>query len=336
MAFAYTTNILLATAPAATLFFAIKSLLKSVGWSVTASSDGATYSMEGDLITHEGGGAGGLNNARAWFVLRQPGAVGGHTRELCFQRGTTDTQGRLKYAVASAFSGGTPSATTVPTADDQELVFGGGTDGSPTFSGVASAYSIHHLVAQDAAPWGWVGFGYTRDSRVPTGLYGMDAVTVVGDPDPFVLLTGAASYLRYDGSAPTSAASSLSDVSSPKALAWGFHGTAAGAFARVEVPLFAHTSGSPTITAFSNSQYTAVHPVSGADLIEPIVYRRIYGQTSPVGFYKGVSQFLHRRAPGRTTADTVLVDGASGFTRGIVVGDLLLPFHPTDVPVVTF
>ena len=134
--------------------FIFKQTLKAAGWTVPSSSDGLTYNASGDQITTSGTGAGGLQNTRSWFRLRDPGG----RRELCIQYASISgsLQWRVKFSEVSRFTGGSPSATVTPTAADERVVWGGGTDASPTGSYIWSSISARVHVIANSTPIGGV------------------------------------------------------------------------------------------------------------------------------------------------------------------------------------
>lgn len=147
MAFVYSANLLPTTTAGA--FYALKTILRSVGWVVAASSDGTAYSANSDVITKGTGGSGGLANASAWFVVRSPFGNGA----FCMQRGASNDAWRLKYSPAAGFvTGG--DATHTPSGADEIAFRGGGTDSSPTFEasifGATEGGQRVHLAAGDA------------------------------------------------------------------------------------------------------------------------------------------------------------------------------------------
>lgn len=110
-----------------------KEYLKTVGWIVSKSSDGTTYNASGDIINSGASGGAGLANSRAWMVLTSP-SIDGYQRQLCIQKSTSgNLNWRIKYSFSAGFSGGSPSATQTPSATDEQILLGGGTDASPTF-----------------------------------------------------------------------------------------------------------------------------------------------------------------------------------------------------------
>lgn len=140
----------------ANVFFKLKTVLKAAGWTVPSSSDGTTYNSSGDQITTNVAGAGGMNNNRAWFVIREPGG----RREWCFQQVVASNY-RVKYSALAKFSGGSPSATQVPQASDEQVLLGAGTNASPSGAGTLLAGNTRvHIVANSTPiggvyPWLW-------------------------------------------------------------------------------------------------------------------------------------------------------------------------------------
>lgn len=133
-------------ATGAEAMYNLKELLKSAGWSVKSSSDGTTYNSTGDQITSGSTGANGMANNSAWFRIQCP-TMGGVTRELCFQRGTTNLLWKAKYSYSAGFTGGSPGATRVPSATDEKTYLGGGTDAAPTFNTLFSTDATYRTVA---------------------------------------------------------------------------------------------------------------------------------------------------------------------------------------------
>lgn len=176
----------------------IKEELKTAGWTVPMSSDGTTYNSGGDQISSGGSGANGMDNASAWFRIQDPGG----TRELTFQRNSstganTSRSFRIKYSYSAKFTGGSPGATQTPSATDEQLVIGAGTDAAPTFVQWQSATDgsyWQNVGADNAAEYGWynfcvaTGLGYTTKG----GGFMFDPIvngsgTPATDPDPLVI-----------------------------------------------------------------------------------------------------------------------------------------------------
>lgn len=139
-------------AGAAAWLLAFKTVAVAAGWTVPRSSDGTTYNATGDQITTANTGAGGMQNTGAWFILREPGG----RREWCWQyaNGATQLNVRVKYSPLARFTGGTPGAVRVPSATDEQLMFGGGTDASPTYAGISNAPSGRYHIVFNSTPIG--------------------------------------------------------------------------------------------------------------------------------------------------------------------------------------
>jgi hypothetical protein len=151
----------LVSAGAGGLYY-IKETLKAAGWAVVSSSDGTTYSAVGDVITTFATGAGGMDNPYAWFRIQDPGGL----RELVFQRATfgalIGNSWRVKYSASAKFTGGAPAATVVPSATDEQLLCGSGTDGAPGFTSILATGDSYymHCVAQSTPENGVYGFWF--------------------------------------------------------------------------------------------------------------------------------------------------------------------------------
>lgn len=176
-----------ATAPIAV--FQLLTMWLAAGCTVTKSGDGlAAFSNSGNVLTSGGTGAGGLGNARAWFVV-----AWGDGEEWCIQRGATaDQYWRIKVARASSFTGGAPSATLVPTAPDEVLLANnvGGTDASPGGLILFQTNGSYYLSAgiDTASPRRmWVECYAVAGSALNTWLWRDVLVpTEATDADPYV------------------------------------------------------------------------------------------------------------------------------------------------------
>jgi hypothetical protein len=135
------------------IFFAMRGVLLSAGWTSVADSDGLTYSAAGTQITHSSTGAGGFQNARAWMRLRDPSG----RREIVLQNiviGALNGTGswRMKVSEFSRFTGGSPAATVTPAASDEQVLVGGGSDASPTGANWGGAATLRvHIVAENVS-----------------------------------------------------------------------------------------------------------------------------------------------------------------------------------------
>lgn len=132
MAFTYDLNVI--TDHAAQTPFSLKEKLKSVaGWVVVESGDGTGGTFSGlgggDVITtwHSTTSttvANSINNRDAWFRIQDPNGQ----REFLYQTGSSwgnSTNCEVYYSASAGFTGGTPNASTRPTASDEGHVGGG-------------------------------------------------------------------------------------------------------------------------------------------------------------------------------------------------------------------
>lgn len=169
-------------------------MLAAAGWTYRASGDGlAGYNATGKVFTGTGTGALGWNNNRAWARLQDPGGK----REIVLQHNATGAL-RFKYSAVAKFTGGAPNATTVPSATDERVLWGAGTDASPAPSayfgaGNASSTVKHQGAAMAAAPYGfWWAAANTGGGTMSSGLMLDPVNSVPEDPDPVVWHIAAA------------------------------------------------------------------------------------------------------------------------------------------------
>lgn len=143
-----------------------------------------------------------ISNNRAWFILRQPNS----TREFCFQTSSTRDYWRIKYSF-SGFSSGSPSATQTPSASDEQILFGGGTDSSPTTSKLfplTEGNFIFNSCADDDG-YSFYFFAYSkgnlRSTSAITTLFIFDNLKQgsrnQNDADPSIMYIGNSGTLNY-------------------------------------------------------------------------------------------------------------------------------------------
>ena len=329
--------------------YRFKEVLKSAGWVVTQSSDGTTYNAAGDQISSEAAGAGGMANNSAWYEITD--SKGG--REFSVQRGTTNEAWRIKYSALDKFSGGTPGATQVGAAGDEELLHGTGTDASPTFATLfgSSGTFVWHVIAQsvEVGPAGneafpfWAfgtasGSGEIRttifcEAMDPSSyppLVGTRAAPTTGDPDPVVLevaydVSGGGLMLLSQGGTN---GWSDTNASNRKKYWYQMNGTNGGTQAFVQ----AHGGGtvfgdnSPAVTFSRN---LATNPYDGSDqLMQFWIGRAGGGYATQLGL-KGLPMYLRSRTiSGRAYPDTVNL----ATDAYVYVEDILVPWEDTTVP----
>lgn len=101
-------------------------------------------------------------------------------RQLTLQRGSDNTQWRIKYSARAKFTGGTPSATQTPSATDEQIILGGGTDASPTFGTLLPVDASYRMQAAFYDTGGLIpGFylvTYPLGNPTPNACFLLDAL----------------------------------------------------------------------------------------------------------------------------------------------------------------
>lgn len=96
-------------------------------WTIPFSSDGYSSQGAGNHFTSDTTGIGGFGNPNAWCVFNN--IIDGQIYQFCIQ--TDGYVGfRIKYSKVG-FTGGT--LTQSASASDETVIFGGGTNASPTY-----------------------------------------------------------------------------------------------------------------------------------------------------------------------------------------------------------
>lgn len=326
MANLFKTNL---TGTGSLMIYELKELLKLAGWTVTQSGDATTYDDDGDVITGPGGGAGGMANTRAWFVARMPGT----TRELCFQRGTTDLLWRIKYSWNAGFSGGSPSADTVPSASDEEVLHGSGTDSSPTGAALFHTDSQYYtqIMAQDSGRYGFWLASYDT-SRISQTAILLDPMAEGSFPDAdadpyamYVALDTSGSSLSQvwaQSSSNNTTAPYLSNSAGRGPKAWMRPGLSRAGFVGIGACYFEYYAGG---SSRSSTVSYATNATSGEDVFLPVVYARAAAETPPNGV-KGVSSLMRINSNRRNNADT------TADLAYIQMGHVVLPWDGATVP----
>lgn len=292
--------------------FELKTLLKAAGWTVPRSSDGSTYNAAGDQITVSGSGAGGMANSNAWFVLRSPNAA----HEWCFQRGTTNLVWRVKFSAFTFFVGGSPSASQVPSATNEHVMCGAGTDAAPTFHTLLEADGTYrwNCMADNSAPYGWWAAVFSTGGSAPHDCIVFDPLTQVEPTESFPYVCIVNRFVT-----PFTVAALCTETSTNAAGSTNVNHTrvaSAGTGAVTHMPAMTYTLGTST-TVVPNALGT--NPISAEDQPFPFVWGRRAAAGN--GGYKGISTLLKWNAVTRTTGDTLSVNG----TRDrIVYGDISL------------
>lgn len=294
MALVYMASSGIAVTTGADTFYQIKTFLKARGWTVPASSDGLTYNSSGDQITSAASGAAGMDNNSAWERLRDPAGV----REHVFQRGTNNKNWRWKYSRASKFTGGSPNATTAPTAADQGHVQGADTPTFVTCLPTDGTYKLYGA-ADNAAPYGFCFLG------IASGLTNLNFLLVYDplaslpdstDADPYVVgMTSATSNVTVYGTGGQLL------KSNGMFKGWLDVGGGSAAFVGVGQASLGITdtggSGRNLAPGGDGTSHGGTYNAQGKTVILPTFYIRPSTDTVPIGT-KGISYwFRHSMGP---------------------------------------
>lgn len=331
--------------------FILKETLKTAGWTVPKSSDGTTYNAIGDEITHEGEGAGGMENNYAWFVIESPN--GEH--QWCFQKetGGDNQEWRVKISSLDGFTGGSPSATQVPSATDEQVIHGSGSDAAPVMADLFltdGAYRFS-VIAENAAvgtavpiyPF-WAMAVQNTTSNVNTffgqealkpGTFpelssGTRAAPVTGDPDPCVYLcdywgSGTCYLLQWNDSG------GAWNDSASDCKAW-YKMNYAGEEAFVSMPghvYYTSTSSGRILAPYKGAVTSgmAVNPYNGADDGVPFAMGRGSGFGSSIG-YKGFSNHVKLRTLNKSWPSTINLSSDAY----VYAGAVLIPWENGTAP----
>jgi hypothetical protein len=304
----------------AAVIFELKAALKAQGWTVPQSSDGTTYNPAGDQITVPGAGAGGMNNASAWFVIQQP--VSG--RQFMFQRHpAVDFFWWVAFSTASQFTGGAPNATTPPTAADAQNLLGTGTASTAQLFNVATFRTS--ILVDSAAPYGFCLFTNIQATTTFNNLIMMDFMQAstfnAADAEPYVLMVAGPTNPVYSG--VSNAAASITNQAGNDYMlrGWYKYGLAGAAFQGWAFqPWF-----SPSVADYFNR--TGTNAYNGKDDLYPVVY----GHEGVNGGMKGVSSWLQAMGTQRASQDTLNLSASRDL---IVIGPGMATNWDGSVPVV--
>lgn len=188
------------------LWYALKERAKlttgvAVNWTVRTGSTGSVYSVAGDPITSLG-----VMGAGAWWVQTGHGFTDNGTvyrRELCWQvNGSGLVRG--KYSPRAGFTGGSPSPTQVPSATDERVFIGGGTDASPTYTALWPSSGAWAQARFDEATDATLIFTYPVGGGAVSSVFWLEPTpsvydgTRLVDPDPLMLHCATGSTCMTD------------------------------------------------------------------------------------------------------------------------------------------
>ena len=337
--------------------FELKNVLTGSGWSVVSSSNGTTFSA-GDNITSSTSLAG----SNRWFIVQEPTGVGG--RQWCFQRTSDNATWRVKISPLNGFGGGTPSTTRVPSATDEGVILGAGTDASPTGAQLLptdNTYKFHAISESTAVgPSGNQAYGFWAFANITGGVNVVDIETIImqeplatgsypslvgtrtsttsGDADPALYACGYDNAGRKFilgpniGFSPSTSTQHLAGTTgeSDNTIKYFFdYQSAAGAF----------TNGDEVDGVTQIFRFLGTSPVSSPaqDILVPLRFGRYgtsipangsnFGRSTSVGF-KGTTHFIRKSSVDRGVSNTINLST----NAYIQLNQLLIPWPENIVP----
>jgi hypothetical protein len=275
----------------------------AAGWADVKDSDGTTYAPAGGQITSGAAGANGLANSLAWFV------VAGGGRQYCVQRSSaSNAQWRIKYSFAAGFTGGTPGAARVPSATDEVVLLGGGTDAAPTFATlyqVDGTYRMNCCVGKLAGLVSSVFYQMCWPNGTPSGtgmLWFCDIMSAGTYPTPND--TDPSVQCLQTNLNPWVASNLVQTNGGLRAMFW--NGSAQQFQSLNAYPLFEPNTVRYSAPAISSGQGDGPNSYTGKDDLIPVPYGRPTNLTVPNGF-KGIGSLFYWGTVFRSNADVVSV-----------------------------
>ena len=314
------------------VIYALKTL---GGWLSKADSDGTTYSSTGGQVTGANTGAHGLYNTKAWERLQTPDGV----REIVTQQQSSPSANnnyamRWKYSKSAKFTGGSPTATKVPSATDEQVLWGGGTDSSPTFDPIfqnQDGINWQHIGVQDAPPYAWYCVMWTfGGGLISTGML-FDSTSPFGggtDADPYVLYLaeGDSSFGNVSSvfqNLGTGIGTSSSTLGAKAWIGSSFKGVGLGSICVY------NDSGSLRSLAVAGKNIgggsgpgAGSDPFSGYDDTQLAFWARVSSDSAPAGL-KGLSKLCRWQTVTRKNGQLLQLSNPGDL---IAVGDLALPW----------
>jgi hypothetical protein len=325
---AYTFSVNNSPSTGALAIYTLLTTLVSAGWVVKADSDGTTYNSVGGQITGGGSGTNGLANSNAWFRVQAPavnvGTVVNQKREFTFQRGTTNLVWRIKYSASAGFTGGSPGSSQTPTATDEVVMTGGGTDASPTFFSMLptdATYRLNIAAGGSTEFYSFIGFGCVAGSTNASYAFFLDNMSASSYPssdvDPAVVYFGTNGFNSI-AEVIVSTTSATSNTTNPaKARAWLGSTSAAGILTsgtnNQNINMAVYGSG-----IIGGTNTLGSNPFTNKDDLVPCPWMRNTGSTTPLG-WKGFSTLFQFGSVARTNLDTADTAGSKDkiFYQGV-------------------
>jgi hypothetical protein len=293
------------------------SVLKTAGWTQQDSSDGTTRAAA--QVTSGASGAGGLANNSAWVRLQDPAG----TREFTIQRSTaSNLQWRVKYSQSAKFTGGSPSATQTPSATDETLIVGGGSDAVPSFVQWFTTDNTYRgqYCANNASPYGSYHVAYTPAGTV-NGVFVMDPLIGTDSAD-----TDLYAFIRLYQT--TAAYTNLYSELATAGTTTGILGFLSSSYVAVAAAVVYNQQVGHVYFPDSGAGGVGTNPFSTKDEGFPLIYCRRSTLTAPTG-WKGISTMVRWNGKVRTLGDRFTVSTANDWWS---VNDIRLPWDGSSTP----
>jgi PKD repeat protein len=293
--------------------YQIKEFLKTLGGTITKSGTGTagSYNASGDSIV-----SATFATAKAWYVCALRG--GG---QLCVQTGGSNAW-RVKYSHTAGFVGGSPAADQTPTATDEAVLKGGGTDAAPAYSAAfaGAAYPHNLQLVGDNVTGSFIAIGHLNSASTSYGLPSsgifLDRLVPgsysTDDPCPVV-------WGQYGANVDVWTVTVLSSVSAGNPPAARYPNGTVNAASMLRYA----ESSSPRIPGATVDQY------SGAELSWPVAYGRASNAFTGAAGHKGQSalfEWVSRENVSFGTLATI-----AGRNR-LILGDVHIPWDGSTVP----
>lgn len=300
-------------------FYELKTLLKLAGWTTLSSSDGTTYNSSGDQITSGASGANGWNNTRAWARVQAPDGY----QEYTFQRTTSSIAWRIKYSRAGHFTGGAPAATVTPSAADEVVLMGSGSDAAPTgISFLANDATYRwNAAASNTYPYTFWASGYPLGGGSQSVFIGLEFLTATEPSDAHV-------YLAIAGTASAgvilnSANLSLQTRTTGSATRTVTYLASAAPTTVIEPGALLFRIDNGTVAFYPDG--ATCNPITNKFDVAPIIWARSSAVANPG--YKGIGTMIKWTSSNKVTGDTLSVNSTHD---RIVYGSCSLPWDGTN------
>jgi hypothetical protein len=325
---AYTFNVNNASASDAANIKKWGDAVTTAGWTITASGVGNTA----------GGGAQDFPAAApyfewnlSWIVLKHPTQAW----YFCLQRvqGNGVSTFRIKHSKIG-FSGGSPSATQVPSATDEVVMLGAGTDASPTGGTLLPATGRANMVTGGSSEsYAWIFFGNAAGASGLTWVFYFDPMVASTypseDTEPFVTYRAASATNIFLVSAFQNDANIKGWVPNSQTLVSVWRSIVACQY------VAAHSSNLVCIPGNIGQDQ-----ITGNDLLFPVPYAR-QGDFSAIPgppCWKGFSTLLSWVGGNRNFGDTITTSSTKdrlvlGSTSATTTCAIAIPWNGTDLTI---